>query len=322
MRRTASRADGAPGGGEQAAATVATGIELDGREAQLAQPPLHVGQPLVEPGDPARLHLNARALTVVAQAQIPRDAQLTQVRLALLHLGEPPWRDRDPVRHAAREARRRGRVPDGEPQRARSRAHVRLGKAHFGERGVDTRSYASGVPRPVLPQVVRVGAVAHDGQAPGVRLWNQPAPQFRLTEKAAVGGIGEVARVVELVRVELDEGDIEALGHGPGRSPLGGGIGRAPAHGSQHPRSSQLLTEHDRQQGGIDPARIPNQGGGNAAGEGAKGGEGAGHGGILMTYTVSIKGHFWGMNRIDRSCETDYSYHTLLSSSYCLRLVG
>src|SRR5256885_9158082 len=119
-RRPASRAGGARGGGEQAAATVATGIELDGREAQLAQPPLHLGQPLGEPGDPARLYLDARAppVAVVAQAQIPRDAQLTQVRLPLLHLCEPRRRDRDPVRHAARKARRRGRVPDGEPQPA------------------------------------------------------------------------------------------------------------------------------------------------------------------------------------------------------------
>src|SRR2546426_8597143 len=39
--------------------------------------------------------------------------------------------------------------------------------------------------RSMLAQVVRVGAVAHDGKPAVPRLGNEPAPQFRLAEEAA-----------------------------------------------------------------------------------------------------------------------------------------
>src|SRR5439155_1360294 len=149
----------------------------------------------------------------------------------------------------------------GKPaRRAGCRGGSPAGRARFGEGGADAGRQPRGVPRAMLAQIVRVGAVAYHGEAPGPRLGDQPAPQLRLTEEAAVGGVGEVARVVELVRVELDEGDIEALGHGAGRGPLRGGIGRAPPHRRDDPLPPELLAEHHREQGRIDPAGIPHQG--------------------------------------------------------------
>src|SRR3989442_2188606 len=78
------------------------------------------------------------------------------------------------------------------------------------------RSRPGGVARPVLPppQVLGVRPVAYDGESPRPGLREQPAPQLRLAEEAPVGGIGEVVRIVELVGVDLDQRDGEALGHG------------------------------------------------------------------------------------------------------------
>ena len=42
--------------------------------------------PRFDPGNPGRLHFDARDLPVMPHAQVPHYAELTQKRLALLHL--------------------------------------------------------------------------------------------------------------------------------------------------------------------------------------------------------------------------------------------
>src|SRR2546430_9539259 len=58
-----------------------------------------------------------------------------------------------------------------------------------------------------LAQVVRVGAVTHHGEAACPRRRDEPPPQLGLAEEAPVGRIRDVIGVVELVRLELEEGD-------------------------------------------------------------------------------------------------------------------
>src|SRR3989454_565873 len=126
---------------------------------------------------------------------------------------------------------------------------------------------------------------------------------------------------LELVRVELDQRDIEALRPRPRRRPLGRRVGGAATHARQHPLASQLLPQHDGQEGRIDPARVADEGRWVGPDEGAQLGVwclGSGHGGIVAAYTVSIKGH----ERIVRRPETCYPYDTFKNYHKRLLLVG
>jgi hypothetical protein len=107
-----------------------------------------------------------------------------------------------------------------------------------------------------LPQVVGVRAVAHHGEPPGAGLRDEPAPQLGLAEKAAVGRVGEVARVVELVGRDLHERHVEPLGDRAGHPPLGRRIRGAAPDGRDQAIAAELLAQHHGEEGGIDPTRI------------------------------------------------------------------
>src|SRR2546426_12259841 len=83
--------------------------------------------------------------------------------------------------------------------RPRRRADVRFGHPGLGERRADPRRPPRGVPGPVLAEIVGVRSVAHYGEPARLRHGHEPAPQLRLAEKTAVGGIREVTRVLELL---------------------------------------------------------------------------------------------------------------------------
>src|SRR5207247_9104491 len=116
--------------------------------------------------------------------------------------------------------------PSGQTPRRGRRAHLRPGDSNIGQWGANPRGPASGPSRPMLPQIVRIGAVAYDRQTTLAGQGHEPRPELCLTVEAAIGGVGEVIRVLELVGFDLEERDIELLGHVPGRAPLRVGIGR------------------------------------------------------------------------------------------------
>src|SRR5437773_1863843 len=150
---------------------------------------------------------------------------------------------------------------------------------------------------------------------------DEPAPQLRLAEEATVRRIREIVGILELVRVELDQRDIEALRHRPRCRPLDRRVGGASTHARQHPLASQLLPQHDCQEGRIDPPRVADEGRWIGPDEGAQLGGwclGSGHGGIVAAYTVSIKGH----ERIVRRPGTYYPYDTFKNHHKRLLLVG
>src|SRR5437764_315751 len=178
---------------------------------------------------------------------------------------------------------------------------IRLRQPRLGERRTHARRLPGGVPGTMLAQVVRVGAVAHDGESAAPRRRDEPAPQLRLAEEATVRRIREIVGILELVRVELDQRDIEAPRHRPRRRPLGRRVGGASTHARQHPLASQLLPQHDGQQGRIDPARVADEGRWIGPDEGAQLGGwclGSGHGGIVAAYTGYITGYG---ARVDRA---------------------
>src|SRR2546430_9665802 len=112
--------------------------------------------------------------------------------------------------------------------------------------------------------------------------------------------------------------------HGTRHGPRGRGVGGAPALRRQDPLGPQLLPEHDRQQGRVDPPRVPDEHGRvgpderTQPSEGVSRTGGARHGGIVAAHTVSIKGRF----RIVRRFETCYPYDTFKNHDKRLLLVG
>src|SRR3989442_14499501 len=174
----------------------------------------------------------------------------------------------------------------------------------------------------MLAQIVSIRSVAYHREPARPRFRHQPAPQLGLAEKAAVRGIGEVVRVLELVGVELDQWDVEPLGQGTRGFPLGAGIGGAPADGREHPIRAELLAQHDRQEGGGHAPGVPQKTRLEGANELTQGGDRAGHGGIVPTYGVPIKGQFQSKKRIDRRSGTVYSYDPLTEQLDVLRIVG
>ena len=126
--------------------------------------------------DPLRLDLDAREITVMANPQVPLDAEPAQVGFGGLDLAQVSRRDRQTVRHTRRETRRGGGVPVGQAQIPGQIAHILFGQAGFRERRADRGGRPRGPAGPVFAQVVGVGAVADDGEPACPRFWNEPAP--------------------------------------------------------------------------------------------------------------------------------------------------
>jgi len=99
----------------------------------------------------------------------------------------------------------------------------------------------------MLVQIVGIGAVAHDGEPALAREREQTAPQFGLAEEAAIGRIGEIVRIVELVRFDFDDGNVEAIGDVARGLPLCLWIRRAAADRGEHAVLAKLLPQNHRE---------------------------------------------------------------------------
>src|SRR5512134_141545 len=203
---------------EQAAPPVAARVELHRLEPERFEALPYPRQAIGEERDPPRLHLDAGAITMVPDPQIPVHAQLAQERLGFLHLAQSPRRDADAVLYPARQARCGWRVPNREAERPRRLPHGRLTHARLRQR----RKHAGGDPRrvagPMLTgcQVVRIGAVAHHGESSLTGDESQPPPQLRLAVEAPVRRVGEIGGVLELPGLHFEQRDPVAVGQRPG----------------------------------------------------------------------------------------------------------
>ena len=111
----------------------------------------------------------------------------------------------------------------------------------------------------MLVHVVGIRAVAKHGQTTLRRERDQALPQLGLAVEAPVRGIGEIIRVLELMRLDLDERNVELAGQLAGDPPLGIGIRGTAANRREHPVLPELLTQNNGQVGRIDAAGIPKQ---------------------------------------------------------------
>ena len=150
---------------------------------------------------------------VMPDAQIAGDAERAEKRLALLHLPEPLRGDLEAVAHPARQARRGRRIPGGKAQlpggRARTCALLHPSSAS-GERipardppaspGRCSPRSSALVPSITVSKPCRPATSAQAG------------PQLGLAEVAAVGGVAEVAWIVELAGVQLEQRHVESRG--------------------------------------------------------------------------------------------------------------
>src|SRR5207249_4279 len=212
-----------------------------------------------QPWNPRRFDFYASKVAEVSNTQISTDAESTQIRFSLFNLFQARRRDRESVLHAAREARRRRRIPCRQSEVARRGTDLRLGESHLREWRSHTGAKTRGLAWPVFAQIVGVRAIAHDCESALPRERHEAVPYLRLAVEAAIGGIGEIVRVFELVRLDLDERNVEAGGHSARHLPLRVRVRRATTDGRQHPIPAELLAQYDSEECRIHSARIPKQ---------------------------------------------------------------
>ncbi len=195
----------------------------------------------------------------MANPQIPGDTQRAEECLALLHLAQPFGIDLQAVAHSARQTRRGRRIPGGQAQLPGGRSHRVLGPPQLRQGRADARFLTCSKPRPVLAEVVDVGAVDDGVEASPAGDCCQAAPQLGLAEVAPVGAVPEIARIFQLAGVQLEQRHVEPRGQVDGGAPLDLGIRRTPSDRRQEPPGSERLVRYHGEQRGIDPAGIPEE---------------------------------------------------------------
>src|SRR4051794_5676829 len=93
------------------------------------------------------------------------ETQGLEVLLESTDLQEPLGGNRSSIRDAAGEARRRGLIPDGQPQQLSDGTNGCLVEAELDERAAHARMTCGFEPRAIVPEVVIVGAVENVGEA-------------------------------------------------------------------------------------------------------------------------------------------------------------
>jgi len=118
-----------------------------------------------QPWNPRRFDFYASKVAEVSNTQISTDAESTQIRFSLFNLFQARRRDRESVLHAAREARRRRRIPCRQSEVARRGTDLRLGESHLREWRSHTGAKTRGLAWPVFAQIVGAPARAARGGA-------------------------------------------------------------------------------------------------------------------------------------------------------------
>src|SRR5690606_21342497 len=181
----------------------------------------------------------AAAYRVPAHPRLPH-AESENVGLERGDLREPLARHARAVREAAREARRRGLVPDRHAHRLREPADVFLAEARLHEGAPRAGFLRSVEPGAVVAEVVHVGAV-DDVREPPLRLLRRAdAVELALAVKAPVDVVSGVVLALDLVRGHELVARPEAPGDGDGalllrRSEARAHGGHADAARTEHP---------------------------------------------------------------------------------------
>jgi hypothetical protein len=100
----------------------------------------------------------------------------------------------------------------------------------------------------VLSEIVRVGSINDGSEAQPVSDPLQLGPQLGFTEVAALGRIAEVARIIQLVGIDLEHGDVEASREFDCGQCLRVRVRCAPAGDREEPPRAQRPGTHNRQQ--------------------------------------------------------------------------
>src|SRR5690606_36915040 len=194
-------------------------------------------------------------VTMMPDAELA-EAESAQVVLRALHHGQALTRDGEPVRQARGETRRCRLVPGRETERMREHADVLLREScllDWRANAVLERGLCTG---PVVARVVGVRAIDNRSNAVFIRDRAQPPPQLALAEVAAVRRVRRIARVVQLVRVDLDVRNAEVARALACDVELKPRHGRAAAGDGQHALRPECPDRRDRQEDGVDAARI------------------------------------------------------------------
>ena len=129
-----------------------------------------------QPWNPRWFDFYASRIAEVSNTQIATDAESTQIRFSLFNLFQARRRDRESVLDAAREARRRRRIPCRQSEVVRRGTDLGLGKSRLREWRSHTGGKTRGLAWPVLAQIVSVRAVAHDRESALLRERHEPVP--------------------------------------------------------------------------------------------------------------------------------------------------
>src|SRR5438874_879475 len=166
---------------------------------------------LPEPRHVLQRDLQPRQAIVVAHAELT-EAERADELLGGVDAAQLVGGDRIAVLEARRQARARGLVPGGQPQLVREIADLLLGQARLDQRGAHAALRCRLHPRPVVAEIVHVGAVGQRAQALARGDRRQPGEQLVLAEEAAIGAVARVLGVGQLLGAHDDVAEPDQRG--------------------------------------------------------------------------------------------------------------
>jgi hypothetical protein len=186
-------------------------------------------------------------------------AVTTDSLLGLLDGGEAGRCDGQAGGEAGRKAGGGGFFGDFQPGFFGEGPDIGLGQAGLAEGGSHGKLSGGGATGPDFPGVVKVFPIGEDGDPAELGQLLHPLEKFRAAEVTAVGRVGGVGGVVQFQRFENFDGQAMFPGEGQGGGMFGaretGGVAEDPGN-----LRSEDLVGGPKEEGGVDPARVGDQG--------------------------------------------------------------
>jgi hypothetical protein len=138
-------------------------------------------------------------------------------------------------------------------------AHLGLGQAGIAEGGSHGKLSGGGATGPDFPGVVKVFPISENGDPAELGQLLHPLEKFRAAEVTAIGRVGGVGGVVQFQSFKNFEGQAMFPGEGQGGGMFGAGKAGGVAENAGNLGTKELVGG-PKEEGGVDPARVGDQG--------------------------------------------------------------
>ncbi len=208
---------------------------------------------LPHPGHLLARDLQAREAVVVTDAELAETERAHEL-FGGVHLAQLLGRDPVAVLKAGGETRKRGFVPRRETQLAAHRADLFLPELGLDQRRADAVLLRGLHPRPVVAEVVHVGAVDERAAAFPLRDGREPGEELLLAEEAAVHRVLRVFGISELLGPHHEVAHAEEPREARRLLQLARGVRLGVRRDEQRTRAERVL-RRPREQGRIHATR-------------------------------------------------------------------